>query len=143
MIKERKDERLKELKLLTPCVLIPSLVFYGYKESMNNWAYLMEKHEKKLKSLAVQQDRPLLVANNVLKLIDVDIPVPQYVIDTLSLGPKNPVLDTFDKNMVLAEVDLLLEFCEPKDVSEDTKNEIETATGAYIKGVSSKIQIRM
>ena len=65
--------------------------------------------------------------------IGVDVHIPKYVLDTLGMGPKDPVLDHFDKKALLCEVDLLLEFGEKRVITEDQKNDIEASTVAYIK----------
>ena len=58
---------------------------------------------------------------------------PKYVLETLSLGPKNSVLDRFDQNTVLAELDSFVTFCNEKDVPENLVTDIIVKTLAYIK----------
>ena len=40
----------------------------------------------------------------------------ENVLQTLSLGPRNPVLERFDQNEILAELDSLMEFCKNKNI---------------------------
>ena len=70
---------------------------------------------------------------NLVKIIDVDIDIPKYGMETLALGPKNPILETFNSKPILAEVDSLLEFCESRIEEAEVKNNIECATAAYNK----------
>ena len=74
-----------------------------------------------------------------VKVIDVDIEIPRYVLDTLALGPKHPVLDKFDLKTSLAEVEGLLEFCEPKDCPTGMVNEIEAASTRYHKKADKQL----
>ena len=53
--------------------------------------------------------------------------------DTLSLGPKNAVLDRFDPKDILAEVDGLLYYCKSKNVPDEIITDINVKTLAYIK----------
>jgi len=41
---------------------------------------------------------------------------PKYVLETLSLGPKNSVLDNFEQNDILSELDSLISYCKDKEV---------------------------
>ena len=58
---------------------------------------------------------------------------PQYVLETLSLGPKNAVLDKFNPHDVLAELDMLLNVCKQEGVSNETITDINVKTLTYIK----------
>ena len=62
-----------------------------------------------------------------------DNPLPAFVNSTLSLGPKNSVMDTFDQKEVLAEVDGLLSHCKKFNISNETISEINVKTVNYIK----------
>ena len=52
---------------------------------------------------------------------------------TLSLGPKNSIMDTFNAKDILAEVDGLLYHCKTRDVGEDIITDINVKTLSYIK----------
>ena len=56
---------------------------------------------------------------------------PKYVLDTLVLGPKNPVLEKFDQNAMLAEIDLLLNHLQEQNVSNETISDINIAAINY------------
>ena len=62
-----------------------------------------------------------------------DSPPPSYVQETLSLGPRNAVLDQCDQKNLLAEVDGFLHFCAEKEVSGDIVTDINVKTLNYIK----------
>ena len=58
--------------------------------------------------------------------------------DTLALGPKNPVLDQFNPKEALAELDMLLHHCNRNNVSDDVTSEINVATMKYVKSCSTQ-----
>ena len=60
----------------------------------------------------------LSTCNNVKVLTD-DIKLPEYVLRTLTTGPKTQALQGFNKNDILIDVDTLLEFLEPKITGEN------------------------
>ena len=66
-------------------------------------------------------------------MLNLDVNPPQYVLDTLALGPRNSVLDKFNKNMVLAELDILLGRCERDNIEHDSINDINIAVVRYIR----------
>ena len=49
------------------------------------------------------------------------------------MGPKNSVLDKFNQNDILAELDSLLHFCKEKEVGEEMITDINIKTLSYIK----------
>ena len=57
----------------------------------------------------------------------------KYVLDTLSMGPKNPTLDRFNQKELLAEIDLFLNRLGKANVSNNILNDINVATLKYIK----------
>ena len=73
----------------------------------------------------------MLVINSSVVIIDIDIPVLKYVMETLEVDPMNPILDKFNKKDTLVETDLLLEFGETPVLLPDIINDIESATVAY------------
>ena len=68
-------------------------------------------HVKKLANLSSEQQRPLFEVYNTVKVIDIDFQIPEYVLETLSLGPKNAVVESFDSKEVLTQMDSLLYRC--------------------------------
>ena len=62
-----------------------------------------------------------------------DIEPPDYVMKTLSLGPRNAVLDPFDPKDILTELDLFLDHCSELYVPEETITDINVKTLNYIK----------
>ena len=128
-----KENSLIQIRSLFPDILIPSIAWHSNMELKEARLNLEEVHKKKLRVLSHEQGKPMFNINTSVKVVDVDVPIPKYVLDTLALGPKNPILDKFDKKDVLAEIDSLLEFGEKRMLSSDTLNEIETATVIYNK----------
>ena len=90
-------------------------------------------HAKKLSNLSDEQQRPLFNVKNTVVIHDLDKTPPTYVLETLSLGPKNAVLDRFEPKDVLVELDGLLNHCKTNDVSKDTITDINVKTLNYIK----------
>ena len=60
------------------------------------------------------------------------------MLDTLSMGPKNPIFDKFNQKELLAEIDLLLNRLGKANVSNNILNDINVATLKYIKSSSSQ-----
>ena len=97
-----------------------------------------EIQRNKLENLSRDQERPLFKLQNTVRLFELDIVPPKYVIETLSLGPKNSVLTNFDQKKLLAEIDILLSKLEARDISNETVNDISAATLKYIKTCSKQ-----
>ena len=58
---------------------------------------------------------------------------PTYVMETLSLGPRNPVLERFDPKDVLVELDRFLNHCKKSFVSDEIITDVNVKTLNYIK----------
>ena len=56
--------------------------------------------------MSKEQGRPLFNLHDTVKLFELDIVPPKYVLNTLALVPKNPVLAKFDRKEMLAAIDL-------------------------------------
>ena len=97
-------------------------------------------HQKKLDNLSKQQERPLFSVHDTIRLFEFDIHSPKYVLDTPSMGPKNPILDKFNQKELLAEIDLLLNRLGKANASNDVL--INAATLKYVKSCSSQRTLR-
>ena len=75
--------------------LLPSVILYTRISKTECRENVLETQRKKLEMLSVDQDRPLLNIQDTVRLFDIDIVPPKYVIDTRALGPKNSVLTKF------------------------------------------------
>ena len=53
-------------------------------------------HNQKLLRLSEEQERPLFNVSNTVKMFQLDRTPPSFVLDTLAMGPRNPVSDRFD-----------------------------------------------
>ena len=113
--------------------LIPSFVLYIRLERRALKRKQEKIHADKLQSLSLAQDRPLLSVSNTVLTHNLKSPLPKFVLETLSLGPKAAVLDKINPKNVLAELDLLLEFCKSHDVTDQMITDINVKTLAYIK----------
>ena len=74
--------------------------------------------------------------HDTVTLFKLDIVLPKYVLDTLALGPKNPVLEKSDLKVMLAEINLLLNHVQEQNVLNETINDINIATIKYINKCS-------
>ena len=129
-------EKRTALKNNLPPKLIPSVILFSRIKTTETKNQVSKTHSEKLKNLSRQQERPLFEVHDTVKFIDVDHTPPQYVLDTLALGPNNSILDKFKPKEMLAELDLLLKNCENDNVSFETINDINAATMKYIKECS-------
>ena len=104
-----RDIKREKIKQEVPYVLLESIVYYCNEDVYLVRLVTVERHKNKLLQLSKAQGRPLFQIKDSVQLMDVEVVVPKYVLDTLSVGPKSPVLDDYDTKTTLAEVDLLLE----------------------------------
>ena len=116
-----------------PTMYLPSIVFNSRHIVHTTRKSTKQRHQHKLEALSAEQDRPLFDVHDTVRVHNLDVVPPRYVLDTLALGPRNPTLDQFNKNTVLAELDLLLEKCSKVNVPHDTVNDINIAVVRYIK----------
>ena len=89
--------------------------------------------DKKLSHLSKEQDKPLFNVKNTVICYQLESTPPKYVLKTLSLGPKNSILDRFDQNDILSELDDLINYCKEKEVEDTIITDINIKTLAYIK----------
>ena len=121
------------IQLHVPEYLLPSIAVHTRLHCREVRQRVKNGHEKKLLALSEEQERPLFNVKNTAMLHDLDEIPPKYVMDTLSLGPKNAVLEKFNPHDVLAELDGLLSFCKYNEVTEDIISDINMKTISYIK----------
>ena len=90
------DSKRDIVKQLAPVYLKPSIVWY-YRQKMEETRLTSDAtHTEKLASLSDQQGKPLLGIHNTVKILAPGLVPPQYVLDTLSMGPKASVLGHFN-----------------------------------------------
>ena len=92
-----KDQNLTKLKAECPDVLIPSIAMDCHYEATKLIRLLEDKHDKKIKMLSEEQRKPEYNVNESIKVLNVGVPIPDFVRNSLSQGPRSPVLDRFDK----------------------------------------------
>ena len=95
---------------------------------------------KKIENLSKEQGRLLFNLHGTVKLFQLDIMPPKNLLDTLALGPKNPVLENLDQRVSLAETDVLLNHLQDQNVSTETYSDINIATMNYLKKCSKYSQ---
>ena len=72
-----------------------------------------------------------------MRLYQLDRTPPSFVLDTLAMGPRNPVSDKFDPNDVLVELDRFMKHCEGKFIDKELLTDINVKTLNYIKKCKS------
>jgi len=136
------DENRDKFKQKLPNYYIPSIILH----CRYDLRLLREKQSlnlnEKLRKLSNEQDSPLFNVHNTVICYDRDTDPPKFVMDTLALGPKNAVLEKFNQNNVLSELDNLLKFCKDKRVSEDLKTDIDIKMLAYVKNCKTQSSSR-
>ena len=126
-------EKRRTVQEAIPEKLLPSVAFhsrYGAREARRN---VRNIHQKKLLAWSEEQERPLFSVRNTVVLHQLDEDPPDYVMETLSLGPKNAVLEKFNPHDVLAEIDALLSHCKDSNIPEEVISDINIKTINYIK----------
>ena len=84
-------------------------------------------------NLSEEQHRPLFNVKNTVVLHGLEEQPPNYVMETLSLGPKNCVLEKFNPHDVLVELDDVLRHCKDNGITEYVISDINMKTIGYIK----------
>ena len=140
--RKQVDEKRSELKEKVPVKCVPSIVLFSRLDRRDNKQNVRTKHEKKLKHLSYSQEKPLFNVINTVKTCDIDINIPKYVLQTLSMGPRSPSFDKFDEKDVLAELDSFLNFCKNKPVPDSVLTDLNVKTLDYIKTCNKQVTPR-
>ena len=132
-LEENLEGKRRILREATPRNCLPSVVLHTRNTRVETHREQLRNHNKKLTFLSEEQERPLFNVKNTVVLCDLETPPPAYVMETLSLGPKNAVLGKFDPKDVLAEVDGLLSHCKNRKIPDEIITDINVKTLNYIK----------
>ena len=116
-----------------PTKCLPSIILHTRMHKRTLQRTVQQTHDKKLLTLSEEQNRPLFNVKNTVILCDLHTTPPKYVLETLSLGPKNSVLNKFESKDILMELDCFLEFCVENHIPEQTITDINVKTLNYIK----------
>ena len=130
----RSDQLRKARQLLKEKCTDTSFLSVAWHSRRDTRAERLTNHDrdkKKLVGLAAEQERPLRSVGNTVKIIG-DLKPPKYVIDLLSLGPKHPVLDQFNKMHFLVDIDKVLAQMKNDDSNIDAMNEVNASTVGYL-----------
>ena len=119
------------MKSVLTSKLLPSVLLFTRVTLYNIRKNVEATHTKKLENLSKEQGRPLFNLHHTAKLFELDIVPPKHVLDTLALGPKNPVLEKSDWKAMLVEIDLLLNHLQEQNVSNETISDINIAAINY------------
>ena len=90
-LKQQRDT----IKNIAPTKCLPSISLYVRISRSNVRQLQARTHNKKLMILSKEQNQPLFNVKNTVIAHDLDVTPPTYVMQTLSLGPKNAVMDKF------------------------------------------------
>ena len=134
-IEKLLNDRRKTLQSAVSDDQLISIAFHSRIQARAHYTTIKSTHDKKLLALAEEQERPLFSVDNTVICHNLDSVPPEYVMKTLSLGPKNAVLDRFEQNDVLAELDDLLKHCKQNKIDSQVISDINIATMKYIKKV--------
>ena len=129
----RLVEKRTLLKQQLPQRCIPSAVVYSRIDRVSHRNFVSATHNKKLINLSNQQEKPLFNVQNTVKVIDVRVSIPKFVMQTLSMGPRSPTMSKFCDKEVLSELDCFMKFCKDNYVSDSLINDINVKTMHYIK----------
>ena len=91
------DGKRSTLKSKTPYKVLPSIIFHSRLQRRKNRKLTQTKHEKKIHLLSQRQNRPLFNVENTVIFSDFAGHVPNYVKETLALGPRHPVMKKFNE----------------------------------------------
>ena len=94
--------------------LLTSILFFTRMDIKRVRRETTDKHNNKLLVLSEEQERPLFNVKNTIIMFDLENTPPKYVLETLSLGPKNAVLNKFEPNDVLTQLDLFINHCDKR-----------------------------
>ncbi len=127
------DEKRQILRENIPKKCIPSVILHSRIERKKNRQSTQQTHKKKLQNLSEKQNRPLFNVENTVIVCEFTGHIPNYVKQTLSLGPRHPVMSKFKENDVLVELDSFLNYCQKNSIPDCTVTEINIKTLNYIK----------
>ena len=82
-----------------PNKLLPTVIVHSRLERCNRSRTIKSTYQKKILSLSERQQKPLFQVENTVIVHDVQCNIPNYVYQTLSLGPGHPVISKFDSTM--------------------------------------------
>ena len=89
----------------------------------------------KLSRLSKEQDKPLFNIKNTVICYQLDSTPPKYALETLSLGPRHSILDNFQQNDVLAELDSIVKHFKDIKIDESVITDLNIKTLSYIKKI--------
>ena len=95
------------LKSVLLSKLLPSVLLFTRVNCIIHERMLKQRTLKNWKICQKKQGHPLFNLHDTVKLFELDIVPSKHVLDTLALGPKNPVLEKSDQKAMSAEMDLL------------------------------------
>ena len=97
------------------------------------------RHLAKIEKWSNRQDSPVCKIEGTIRIIGEIKTQPDYVIETLKYGPRNPILTRFDDKDTLCEMDLFLEYCETKLVKNESINDFNMHTHKYCKQAKTQV----
>ena len=95
-LNSKLGEKRGEIQKVVPEKILPSVAFHSRQSTREARKDVENIHRKKLLALSEEQERPLFNVKNTFIQDNLDEVPPQYVMDTLSLGPKSAVLERFN-----------------------------------------------
>lgn len=122
------SDKRNKLKQVLHHDMIPRVALYSKVLVHRVRIEVLSAQKKKLENPSKQQQRPLFNVYETARLFKIDLQLPRYVLVSLALRPKNPVLDKVNEKEVLAEIDHLLNRVKSNGISNNAINDINVAT---------------
>ncbi|XP_057310730.1 uncharacterized protein LOC130648656 [Hydractinia symbiolongicarpus] len=130
---EEKLHENREILKIKSYRIIPSIIFHTRLEIRQFRSTHADTLNKKLNKLSDEQGKPLFNVTNTVICYELTERLPKYVMETLALGPRNPIIEKFNKNDVLTGLDDLIRFCKDKKINDELITDINVKTLAYVK----------
>ena len=130
-------QRLTIAKLNLPEHIMRNVVFHSRALARQVNKETCERHDKKIAGLATRQDKPLRGIGTTVSTI-VDVELPRWATDVLTLGPKHPVRTKFNELHFLADADTFLAELKREGASVDTLNEVNGSVTWNIKSAKQQ-----
>ena len=90
---ESLDAKRLSIRLKAPTKCILSIILYTRRAKRKHIEIHKTTHNNKLSALSEEQGRPLFSVKNTVITVELENEPPKFVLETLSLGPKNAILD--------------------------------------------------
>ena len=134
-LKQTRDslsERRQLIKDAVPEILLPSVSFHTRIACRATRLDRAALHSKKRLAISGEQAKSLFNIKNTVIPYIFDRTPSKYETETWSLGPRNAVIEMFEPNDVLAQLDGLLSYCQENGADRQIVSDINIRTLNYV-----------